>query len=259
MKDTEPAPLGGEVCFESWDFASLAPAHERDPEWNARRLAARRRLSTLGKALAARVRKASDLDLEVRTSIHNPHAFNGGRVRRLWAYLTRSKAEKRRLRKVLGAELAKDLDSAYRNAYLCLAIEPTRLEVSLRIHPDAWYDGKNLENRIQSEGIEGLLEELRLLDGFVLRLSDWKGEWPCGEGMPRERLEDFLRFWKVGEQGLVIDRRWPVPERGPALEAACTPQAPRQLLDELERLVPLFRYAVWSGESDFLFSGGSSS
>ena len=49
--------------------------------------------------------------------------FNHMRVRRMWAYITRGKKEKARLKQVLGAELAKDLDSSYRNAFLCVAIE----------------------------------------------------------------------------------------------------------------------------------------
>ena len=253
-QDTEPAPLAGGVEFEEWDFASLASAHERDPEWNDRRLNARRRLLTLGKAFAKQTKTATGLALDVRTSIHNPHGFNGNRVRRLWAYVTRAKAEKTRLRKVLGRDLAKDLDSAYRNAYLCLALEHDRLEVSLRIHPDAWYDGQNLKQRVEAEGVEGLLEVLTSLEGFQLRLHDWKGEWRCGPTLTREHLEEFLRFWTPGEHQLVVDRRWPVPADGVARQAACGSGVGEELLAELGRLLPLYRYGVWSAESDHLFS-----
>lgn len=248
-QDTEPTPLKDEVEFEDWDFASVSPAHERDPEWNDRRLNARRRLLTLAKGFA-RDAKAGGLPLDVRTSIHNPHAFNGNRVRRLWAYLTRPKAEKTRLRKVLGRDLAKDLDSAYRNAYLCLALEHDRLEVSLRIHPDAWYDGQNLKKRTAAEGVGGWVEVLRQLEGFQLRLHDWKGEWRCGPDLTTEQVEEFLRFWTPGEHQLVVDRRWPVLGAG----AAGGPEVPAELVRELGRLQPLYRYAVWSQESEFLFS-----
>lgn len=253
-KDTEPAPLAGGVAFEEWDFAALSPAHEREVEWNDRRLNARRRLLTLAKMFTDGLREEQDLQLDVRTSIHNPHAFNGNRVRRLWAYITRPKAEKTRLRKVLGRDLAKDLDSAYRNAYLCLALEHDRLEVSLRIHPDGWYDGQNLKKRVEKEGVGGLLEVLRALEGFQLRLHDWRGEWRCGPELSPEGLEEFLRFWTPGEHQLVVDRRWPVPQEGPVRQAACGPGVPGELLAELARLVPLYRFGVWSKESDHLFS-----
>lgn len=251
-QNKEPTALGGTVVFEDWDFAALAPRHERSVEVNDRRLNARRRLLTLGKAFVKQT-KADGLALDVRTSLHHPHAFNGKRVRRLWAYVTRPKAEKTRLRKVLGRDLAKDLDSAYRNAYLCLAIEHDRLEVSLRIHPEGWYDGQNLANRVKREGSASFLALLRELDGFQLRLHDWKGEWRCGPDLKADALEEFLRFWTPGEHQLVVDRRWPVSTEGPGLAAATAEGVGETMLQELTRLVPLYRYAVWSEESDHLF------
>ena len=252
-EDTEPTPLKGRAVFEPWDFESLAEGRARSSEFNDRRLAARRRLLGLGKAFVPRA-KALGTSLEARSSLHHPHAFNGGAVRRLWTYITRAKGEKSKLRGVLGRDLAKDLDSAYRNAYLYLALEPTGFEVGLRIHQDAWYDGQNLAKRVAAEGHRPWLEILGQLDGYQLRLHDWKGEWRCGSLEP-EQLEEFCRFWTPGEHQLVVDRSLPLPagmdERARALEEEDWAE---RLLDELERLVPLYRYAAWSkGESDFLF------
>ncbi len=248
----EPAPLPGLESFSEGDFHALSDGLASDPQYNDRRLMARRKLAALGKAAAARVKKEGGPGLEVRSSLHNPHAFNRNRVRRLWTYLCRDKAAKRRLRGVLGAELARDLDAAYRNAYLCCALEAEALEVSLRIHPDAWYDGQNLKNRAEREGLDGWLAQLRRLEGYRLRLDDWKGEWPCGPDLGRERLEEFLRYWTPGEHGLVVERRWPAPP-GPGRAPALEPDVPRVLVDELVHLAPLYRYTAWSKESDFLF------
>ncbi len=251
-KSTEPKPLSGGVQFEPWDFAALGPDHARSVESNDRRLVTRRRLLALGKQFLARS-KDQGVALDVRSSLHNPHAFNGKQVSRLWVYLMRPKVEKTRLRKVLGRDLAKDLDSAYRNAYLCVAVEQQQLEVSLRIHVDAWYDGQNLIKRVAKEGLEPWLALLNELDGFQLRLHDWRGEWPCGE-LTVDQLTEFLRHYTPGEHQLVIDRRWPVPAEGPAREAALGEEVPGILLAELERLLPMYRYAAWSESSDYLFS-----
>lgn len=244
-KDTEPTPLRGRVAFEEWDFESVSPAHARDPEWNPRRLEARRRLLTLGKTFARRAAEGG-VKLDVRTSLHHPHAFNGMSVRRLWVYLIRPKAEKAKLARVLGAELGRDLDSAYRNAYLCVALEHERLEVSLRIHPDAWYDGQHLVNRVRAEGVDGWLALLNALDGFQLRLHDWKGEWRCG-ALTRESVEEFLRYYTPGEHALVVDRRWPVPTGPGARAAVLGEDVPEVLAGELARLLPLYRFSVWAG------------
>jgi len=247
---SEPAPAPGRAPFEERDFHALSERHAADPEANDRRLSVRRKLAAIAKAIVPRARERG-VALDTRTSLHHPHAFNGMRVRRLWAYLTRPKAEKTKLRRVLGAELAKDLDSAYRNGYLCVAIEESALEVSLRIHPDAWYDGQNLAKRVAAQGSRELLGLLRELDGFQLRLHDWKGEWRCS-GLEPERLDELFGFYVPGEHGLAVERRFPAS--GAARAAALGDKVPAMLADEVLRLLPVYRFALWSKESDFLFS-----
>ena len=251
----EPTPLTGLQGLEEGDFHGLSEALSRDPQYDDRRLLARRKLGAIAREALARLEAASDgkgPDLISRTSLHRPHVFNGMRVRRLWAYLCRGKRAKAGLKKVLGAELAKDLDAAYRNAYLCVALEADAIETSLRIHVDAWYDSQNLSKRLAAEGLDRWLELLNDLDGYFLRLDSWKGEWRCGQ-LDRTQLEEFLRFWKPGEHALRVERRFPAPPGGRA--HAFGPEVPDMLADELVRLVPLYRFTAWSEESDFLFSG----
>ncbi|MCB9904418.1 MAG: hypothetical protein H6831_08425 [Planctomycetes bacterium] len=250
--DAEPTPFGSIEPFSEADLHALAEPLCRDPQYNEHRLALRRKLGTLAKAFLARG-KGELPPLLARTSLHAPHPFNGKRVARIWTYLCRDKAEKARLKKVVGADLAKDLDAAYRNAYLCIAAESEALEVSLRIHSDAWFDGANFQRRVAAEGPKGLTKLLNELEGFTLRLDDWKGEWVCG-GLGPERVEEFFGYYKPGEHRLLIDRRFPAPANQPAVRAlSFAPEVPEHLLDELSRLVPLYRFAAWSKESDFLF------
>jgi hypothetical protein len=250
--NTEPRPFAECPPFEQWDFEALSPDHSRSGEYNDHRLRARRKLGALGKALVKRAKPAA-IALDSRSSLHNPHAFNKNQVRRLWVYVCRAKAEKTRLRKVLGRDLAKDLDSAYRNAYLCVALEHEALEVSLRIHADAWFDGQNLVHRTRAEGPRGWLQLLNQLDGYQLKLHDWKGEWRCGDLQP-EALEEFLRFYTPGEHQLTVEKRWPVSTQPAAREAIMADDVPAMLLDEAERLLPLYNFTAWSEQSDFLFS-----
>ncbi|MEZ6016260.1 MAG: hypothetical protein R3F49_14165 [Planctomycetota bacterium] len=248
-QDKEPAALSAPEPFEEWDFEALAPGRGRNPDYNDHRLRARRKLGSLAKAFVGRAGEAG-LPLDSRTSIHNPHTFNGNRVERLWAYITRPKKEKARLKKVLGADLAKDLDQAYRNAYLCVALEHDCVEVSLRIHPDAWFDGQNLVKRVKREGTRELLQHLNALGGFQLKLADWRGEWLCGTLQP-EALDEYLKYYTPGEHLLSIEQRWPAPAG--ARHAALGDTVPGSLVDELTRLLPAYRWIAWSEASDYLF------
>lgn len=247
--DVEPRPLAGDIRFEESDFHALAEGLCGDRQYDDARLATRRKLGALGKRAVALAAERG-LELTSRTSLHTPSAFNGMRVRRIWAYVTRSKGEKSRLRRTLGADLAKDLDAAYRNAYLCLAIEAEALEVSLRIHPEAWYDGQNLMGRVQREGFAGWRDELNRLEGFRLVLHDWKGDWSLG-GIETHRLQEFCKYYRPGEHRLTVERRWPAPRgaRSHAFDGA----VPDLLLEEWTRLLDLYRFSAWSKESDFLF------
>jgi len=254
-QDPEPKPLAELAAFEEGDFHALTESLGRDPQYNDRRLVTRRKLASIAKlavdeVVAEVVEKGGAIELQSRTSLHQPHMFNHMRVRRIWAYITRGKKEKARLKQVLGAELAKDLDSSYRNAYLCVAIEEAALEVSLRIHPDAWFDGQNLVHRTQKEGFTLLLPFLNDLDGFRLKLDNWKGEWICGK-LNADKLAEFFRYYKPGEHGLALEQRLPAPSgaRGNALAE----DVPEMLVLELRRLAPLYRLVAWSQESDHLF------
>lgn len=259
--DVEPKVNAGLEPFVDGDFHVLSPALARDPQYNDRRLQLRRKLLALGKHFAERARSsegAAGVELDVRTSLHNPHAFNHNQVKRMWVYACRSKNEKKRLKQTLGADLAKDLDSAYRNAYLCVALEHDVLEVSLRIHADAWYDGQNLKNRVKREGTALWMTLLNALAAgplatsstFRLRLHDWKGDWTCGK-LTRERLEEYMKFYVPAEHASFVEQRFAAPQGARA--EVLDPKMPERIVASLDALLPVYRFSAWSQESDFLF------
>ena len=246
----EPSAKAELAPFVDGDFHVLSGALARDPQYNDKRLETRRKLLSLAKVFVARAGEAEGVELEPRTSLHNPHAFNQMQVRRLWAYCTRTKREKTRLRGVLGTELGKDLDAAYRNLYLCVALEDSALEISLRCHVDAWFDGQNLVNRVRGGGLDEWKTLLNRLPGYQLKLADWKGEWRCG-ALTGDRLEEFLKYYKPGEHALCVERRI---EARPPLRGGClAPDFPAQIVAELLALLPLYRFSAWSQSSDWLF------
>ena len=158
--------------------------------------------------------------------------------------------------RVIGAGFGRTGTLSMKGALEHLGLGPCyhMLEVMNRPeNADAWYDGQNLVNRVGRDGLDPWLALLNGLTGFQLRLHDWRGEWPCGKLTP-DQLTEFLRHYTPGEHQLVVDRRWPVPAEGAVREAALGEEVPGILLAELERLLPMYRYAAWSQESDHLFS-----
>ena len=248
--ERDPQAKAELVAFEDADFHGVSARLARDPQYNDRRLVLRRKLLSLTKVLVARA-KDEGLGLEARSSLHSPSMFNGMQVKRIWGYAMRDKAAKKKLKSVLGADLAKDLDAAYRNAYLCVAVEGEAVEVSLRVHADAWFDGTNLVNRAKKEGVKPWRDELNKLEGFVLRLADWKGEWTCGK-LDVVQLEQFLKYYKPAEHALSVEQRVPAPPGSRA--HLCAPDLPQRLVEQALRLAPLYRFMAWSDESDHLFS-----
>ena len=112
--------------------------------------------------------------------------------------------------------------------------------------------GYRIRRREMVSPHQSVVSLLNELEGFQLRLHDWKGEWRCGKLEP-EQLEEYLGHYTPGEHSLSVERRWPAPPG--AREAALGDEVPEVLVEETLRLIPLFRYAVWSKESDFLFAG----
>ena len=168
----------------------------------------------------------------------------------MWAYACRGEeGEEARCAATLGAELAKDLDAAYRNAYLCAAVESDALEVSLRIHADAWYDGQNLVNARKKEGLDAWLAILlNELEGFRLRLADWKGEWLCGAltAASARGVPEVLQARRARARRSSGGSPAPPGARGAgARSARCRADWSTRCV----RLVPLYRYiGVVAGE-----------
>ncbi|MEW6072198.1 MAG: hypothetical protein AB1726_06315 [Planctomycetota bacterium] len=246
----EPSPARGTVTFAEGDFHALSAALAADPQFNNRRLETRRKILALGK-IAAREAGRHGQILDCRSSLHHPHPLNGMRVTRIRAALFRGKGERRRLAGILGAELGGDLASAHRNGHLFLSIEAEALEAGLSLHPEAWYDGQNLVNRVQREGIGPWRAELNSLGvPWRLQMHDWKGRWDCG-ALTTEALEEYLSYYRPGDHRLAVSRRWPAPPG--ARGAALGPAAGEEIVAEALRLLPLYRFTVWSAASDFLF------
>jgi hypothetical protein len=241
----EPEPAGP-LFFTESDFEAFRKEKWRSPEFNNERLKVRRKLTAMGKLLTRRL-EAAGLPLEMRASLSHPYTYNKFSVDSLWIYWSRPDAERRKLKKLLGRELGKDLDPNYVHCILVFGLDVSKVDVALKVHSAAWWDGQNLKNKCRTAAaVSEWTAILNVLPGFVLSIHDWKKEYRCGALLPGE-LSNFFEYYVPGEHWLHLRRSI---ARGDA--ALTQPSIVDDLGADLVRLIPAYRFVAWTPENDHL-------
>lgn len=242
--------------FVERDFAAFAKEKQRSEAFNNERLLVKRKLAALGKELEAAL-AAAGLETTARTSLSHPYTFNGFKVDSMWAYFGRDEKAKKAIQRKLGADLGKDADPTYQGVILLVEVNERDVVWGLKIHPAAWWDGKNLAAKAPkaeaAPGAPGVtpqrrLEWTRLLNalppGFAMTIGDWKRRYEAGK-LYDEDVRNFFRWYRPGEVWLHIVRALPAAEA-----AAAGPGLASRLAPDLAALAPLFRFSAWSPEND---------
>jgi hypothetical protein len=233
--------------FEARDFAVFEEAYQKNPDYDAHRLRVRRRLAAIAEEARGKLGEHG-LRLERRDSLHRPFSFNRGRVVAQWVYLLREGKDRKAFRSIVGPEVGADLDPAFQNAHLVLAVDEAGVEAGLRVHKEAWVDAQNWKNAIgDAPGREGFRQLLNALpEGFGLRIHDWKKVYDCPK-VNRDDVEEFAKYFTPGEHGARVFRS--VARSDPGAIAA---ELPSRLAEALVALAPLYRFLAWSPENDRL-------
>jgi hypothetical protein len=246
--DPESLPLDEPVdlVFRDADFDAFEKSKWRNPAFNNERLKTRRKLTAMGKRISPRLAEAG-LALEMQASLSHPYTFNKYSVDSLWIYWSRADAERKKLKKLLGWELGKDLDPNYVHCILVLGLDVAKVEIALRVHSAAWWDGQNLKNKCKTEAaVREWTAILNALPGFVLNIHDWKKEYRCGTLLPGD-VANFFEYFVPGEHWLHLRRTIP---RGTAILGS--PEFVEAAAADLVRLVPAYRFVAWTPQNDHL-------
>lgn len=231
------------------DFAAYEPHRQRDAEYNAYRLAVRRKLGLHGRHLQQLLETQAGLELKSRTSLERPYKFNLGRVGAQWAYLSRSPKDKKALQARVGPALGKDVDTHYIQTTLVVSVDSEGLEQALRIHSLAWWDGQNLKLKCNDpEHLDAWLELLNSLpQGFILFMDNWKKEYACGR-LHTQDLRAYFKTYTPGEHWLNLRRRIPA-----SLASTLDEDLTAFLEEGALALAPLYRFLAWTPENNHLF------
>ena len=215
MATTQPQP-----AFLERDFLVYERHRQNDGELNALRLSVRRKLKAVADE-ARKQAKARGEELASQAGLHHPYSFNNYRVSEQRAYLCRSKKERSKLASFFGDALGKDAETHYIQTVLELSLDAQVLEVALRIHPLAWWDGENLKKKVigkdgkgGGKGDPGMEEWCGLLRGlpagFGLKLHDWRKTYWAKVAAPGE-MREYFGSYTPGEHWLHLNRELPKP------------------------------------------------
>lgn len=228
-------------AFLERDFKAYERQRQDDPEYNALRLAVRRKL----KAMADGVQKEAKglgVDLSAQAGLHHPYTFNSYRVREQRAYLCRGAKERKKLASFFGEALGKDAETHYIQTVLEVCIDDQIVEAALRIHPQAWWDGENLKKKLLNEPdqLAEFCTRLRALPpGFNLKLHDWKKDNWCSAAKPAD-VKETMGHYTPGNHWLHVQRQLPKEDA-----LAMGPEAEAWVRSSLLALLPVYSFVLW--------------
>lgn len=241
---TERKPFDG---FTEADFIAYLPEKRRDSEYNEERLQIKHKLHSLGELMMPSL-STSGLDLEFKTSLSHPYTYNKYSVESQWVYFARKERDRQALKKIFGDTLGRDLDMHYSHVILLVEINLENIELSLKIHQQAWWDGQNVKNRCQDMGQRKILvTELNRLGGFILTIHDWRREYVCGR-LSESDLRNYFNYYTPGNHWLHLRLRLKKETVIPMGKefAMFAGQA-------MSQLAPVYRFIEWRPDNDFVF------
>lgn len=228
-------------AFLERDFKAYEKHRQDDPEYNALRLSVRRKLKAMADAVQKEA-KGLGVDMSAQAGLHHPYTFNSYRVREQRAYLCRGAKERKKLGAFFGEALGKDAETHYIQTVLEVCIDDQIVEVALRIHPQAWWDGENLRKKCAKDESElkEFCSRLRALPpGFDLRVHDWKKSNWCSQAQPLH-MKETLALYTPGNHWLHIQRQLPKED---ALDMG--EQAEAWVRSSMLALLPVYQFVLW--------------
>ncbi len=226
--------------FLERDFRAYEKHRQDDPEYNALRLSVRRKLKAVVDE-AQKEAKALGVELSAQAGLHHPYVFNSYRVREQRAYLCRSPKERKKLAAFFGEALGKDAETHYIQTVLEVCLDDQIVEVALRIHSQAWWDGEHLRKKVQDPA--RMAEWCALLKslpaGFHMKLHDWKKLYFAAQARPDE-LKELFQSYTPGNHWLHLQRQLPKEDA-----LAMGQDAVQWVKSSLLALLGCYKFTLW--------------
>jgi transcription antitermination factor NusG len=256
------------------DFEAYAPSKWKSNVHNRPRLEVKQKLLSLGRDLAPRLVGADGSPLATEASVEHPARWNHQQVEAQHLYFSRNEEARKELDRIIerGQSLASRIDdpTPQRNhLFLALTVAHERVELGLRLHPDARVDRQNLERKCEDHfEREKLVGQLRRLPaGFTIGLAQGPiaDAHEVDETRVRELLESFAApppapASPLGAFAASLPGAAPPPSRlltiglaVPRAEVvAAGPAFGERAAEALTALLPLYHFIAWSRDNDYV-------
>jgi hypothetical protein len=247
--------------FSDSDFEAYAPKKWKSNVFNRERLEVKQKLLALGRDLAAGATAADGSPLALEASVEHPAQWNHKQVEAQHIFLSRNEGARKELASILerGQSIAALLDdpTPQRNhLFLAVTVAHEKVEVALKLHPDARVDRQNLERRSADHFEREKL--LSLLHGLPARfqIGLTTGALAPVSGLTDAQLTEVvaalaapapLALPGAPQRLLYLGEAIPRPDvvaAGAAFAAAARAA--------LAALLPLYHYVAWSRDNDYV-------
>jgi transcription antitermination factor NusG len=238
--------------FTDEDFEAYAPAKWSSNVYTRQRQEVKQKLVSLGRDLDGTLLSSDGSPLACEASAEYPALWNHKQVDAQHLYFSRSAGARKELDGILDrsrglASLIEDPTPQRSHIFLSISVFHDRVDIALKLHPDARVDRQNLERKCDDfftrEKLCGLVRAL----GDNWRCGITTGEQHDATVIDDERLRRVVAA--LGQPG----HHWLFVSRSVARADAATRGA---ALGDLARaslaaLLPIYHFIAWSRENDF--------
>jgi transcription antitermination factor NusG len=239
--------------FTDADYDAYVPSKWSSNVHTRNRLEVKQKLLLLGRDVAGALCAADSSPLACDASVEYPALLNHKQVDAQHLYFWRSPEARKAIDGIIDrartiASIVEDPSPQRSHVFLAVSVTHERVEIALKLHPDARVDRQNLERKCEDfftrDRLGALLRGLPA--GWCVGLSG--GEMLDAAAVDDDALRRVIAaFLQAGSQWLAVARTYP---RGD--EAPTTPAFGEVARADLAALLPIYQFIAWSRDNDFV-------
>jgi hypothetical protein len=243
--------------FTDRDFDAYAPNKWKSNVFNRERLEVKQKLLVLGKELGGVLVAQDGSPLLCEASSEHPALWNHKQVEAQHLFFSRNEGARKELDRIIDRArpmmtMLDDPTPQRNHIFLTLGLDHDRIELAVKLHPDARIDRQNLERKLadhwEREKLGALLAGLP--EGTTVSVTGGS-QFPAAaldENAWKTLLAELARPEAPGQtHWLIIGRSLPRGDAKAAGEGFA--EAARR---ELTALMPVYQWIAWSRENDFV-------